>query len=156
MKKFESFILHGCGFTVLIALILYIFLAINGVLDQGIPITKFLVVFGYGLVISGARELYASLPYGKAARVTIHYIMLLAGFLVLYLTSGAFATITGAKIFIAIILFSIFYTAVMLSVGGVHKLIEKSKPHAPAAKKSGSKQPQKKSAYKPRFGGDTK
>ena len=157
MKKFEDFILHGCGFAVLLALILYIFLAIGGVVDQGIPITKFLVVLGYGLVISGARELYASLPYGKAVRVAIHYSMLLAGFLILYFTSGAFPTITGARIFIAIVLFSIFYTAVMLSMAGIYKLMQKSKPtSSPTAKNGGGKQPREKAEYKPRFSGDSK
>lgn len=157
MKKFESFILRGCGFTILLALILYAFLAINGVLNQGIPILKFLLVFAYGLVISGAHELYASLPFGKAVRRMIHYLMILAGFLVLYFTSGAFPTVTPAKVFIAIILFSIFYTAIMLSISGIRRLIENTKPQAsPVSKKAPARGAQKKSGYTPRFGGDSK
>lgn len=157
MKKFESFILHGCGFTVLLALILYAFLAISGVIDQGIPVLKFLVVFGYGLVISGARELYASLPFGKAVRLMIHYLMILAGFLVLYFTSGAFSAITPAKVFIAIILFSILYTAIMLGKSGIGRFVKKAEPQAsPTSKKAPVKGTQKKGGYTPRFGGDQK
>lgn len=158
MEKTKKFILHACGYTVLMALILYTILAIIGVKDQGMPIAKFLIVLGYGLLAEGAAVLYDSLPLKKPIRLLIHYAIMLTGFIVMYLTSGAAEKgVTGAKIFIATIIFTVLY-AITVAILQAFKQIAGNSTSASAAKAHGStkKASGGSKEYKPRFGGDSK
>ena len=144
MKKGAEFVLRGCGYTVMIAFILYTVLAISGVTDQGIPIAKFLVVFAYGLLASGAQEAYHGLKAKLPLRVAIHYLMLLAGFIVLYVASGVNASVNASKIFIAITIFTLLY-ALAGAIGiGIKRLLNKTAPTA-------SKKPDPKKKQAPEY-----
>ena len=157
MKKIEGFILRSCGYTVLLALIVYAFLGIIGIGGEGITIVKFLVILGYGFLISCAGALYASLPIHKAYRAILHYLLLLGGFIVLYLTSGAAKSVTASRVFIAIVLFTILYAASLGLIKLVKHMVKKADSKVDLRTNSKAKNtPAKKSAYKPRFGGSSK
>lgn len=152
MKKFLDFILRGCGYTVMIAFILYTVLAISGVTDQGIPVSKFVAVFAYGLLAAGAQSAYHTLKVNLAIRVAVHYTMLLAGFIALYLTSGVNASVNASKIFIAITIFTLLYALASAFCVGIKNLVSKSMP---ATSKKPVQEQKPKSEYKPRFGSDS-
>ena len=153
MKKIEKLILQSCGYTVLLALILYAVLAISGVTDQGIPISKFLVVFGYGLLISIAGALYSYMKAKTPLKLLTHYAILLAGFIVLYLCSGVVSNINPSKIFVAVIIFTVLY---VLAAGAIKCLgIAVGKADNKLGKRLENPMPEKK-PYTPKFGGNSK
>ena len=151
MKRVKEFILQSCGYTVLIAFLLYAVLAISGVTDQGIPILKFLAVFGYGLLTAAAGLAYRELPIKKLLRLLIHYSILLLGFVILYLASGAARENVGAKVFVAVVIFTILYAI----AAGVIAFIYRARADLPSEKKEKLRATEeKKPAYKSRVGGE--
>ena len=161
MKKIEAFILESCGFTVMLTLISYAIVAMTNLADKQLSILKFLAILGYGVAIAAARALYRYLPFHKAACIMMHYSILLVGFLILYLSASKARGVSPAKVFIAIILFSILYTLFMLAASGVHRLLQRlEKPEDKNTSTTSKKQPAKsaptKSAYNPRFGSNSK
>ncbi len=141
MKKIESFILKSCGYTVLLLLVLYIFLAAMGVTEQGVPIGRFLLMLGYGCLISGAELVYKALEVRKALKILIHYSMLLAGFMVVYLTIRGITGNIAASILIAVTIFTLLYALILGAVIGLKHLVSKadteleSRPDSPKKKK---------------------
>lgn len=141
MKKIEGFILKSCGYTVLLLIILYIFLTAMSLTDSGVPVGRFLLMLGYGCLISAAELVYKALEIRKALKVLIHYSMLLAGFMVVYLTIRGVTGNIAASILVAIAIFTLLYALILGAVIGIKRLVGKAdselerRPDRPKKKK---------------------
>ena len=150
MKKIKDFLLKTCGYAILILSVFYIFSAFLGASAYGILWDRFLVIIGYSLLISAADLLYSVLPIHKALCVLIHYALLLAGFIPIFIFLGAYASspITPQRVFIAVAFFSILYFLAALAVWGVKALAAKVGKGSLAKEE---KTPKKKKKTKPEY-----
>lgn len=151
MKRIESFLLKSCAYTVIVTLLLYIALLSLGVTDQGIPVLKFLLLFGYGVLIAAAEVLYNGLKIRKLFRIFIHYGLLLIGFIAVYSLSGITASITPMRVFVIIVLFTLLYCLVLGAVKLIAHLVKKA-DHAIESMPKTTEEP--KPEYRSRFGGE--
>ena len=148
MNRLGNFILRSCGYTVLLMLVLYVFLAAIGGVDQGIPFIRFLVLLRYGAFIVSAGEVYKTTSLKKPLRILIHYFILLIGFVPVYVFSGASHSVNASKIFIALMIFSILYAFIGVVVCGIRSVAFK---RTEGPKTTEDKPIEPKPQYTPRF-----
>lgn len=101
----------ACVYFTLLALALMLIRAIAAGLDGGIiEISRFLLLFPCGLLLSAAGTVYRHTQLQGWARLLLHYLLtMLAFFLCLWLPAGGH---TAAKNLIAIMLFTVGYALV--------------------------------------------
>ena len=157
MKKIESFILRGCGYTALILTLIYVMTAILKI-DGGIRIGRFFLVLAFGFVISATELLCKVLKFKRFLKIIILYAVLLLAFcLIFMLIDPILPTDTPAKVFVDIAVFTVFFAVVYsiafligLMIKAVDGKIEKSKSAQTDNKTKLAKN--EKSEYTPRFG----
>ena len=126
MKRIEEYILKSCGYTVLLLLLLYAILAAIGVADSAIPFDRFAVLTGYGFLITGTEVLYKSLTMRTAVKVLIHYSILLAGFMLVYLVIRGLSGNVASVIFVAVAIFTLLYALLLGAVIAIKRLLGKA------------------------------
>lgn len=150
MNGFKDFLLKASAYTVIILSIFYVVGAFSGITEHGIPWHKYLLILGYGLLISAAELLVKLFPKRKMLGMLINYFALLIGFLVVFVFSSETGSV-ATKIFIAIALFTVVYAVVRVALMLVRKAIEKANPGKKALKRL--KEEKDKPKYTPLYGG---
>ena len=149
MKKFESFLLKSCAYTVLLMLIMYITVSLLGESNNSISAFKFFLLLGYGALITADELIYNTLKIKTALKVLIHYAILLAGFVTVYALMGIAGTVTPMRVFVIIVLFTVFYAMGLGIVKLISTFVKKTdsaiEKHEPKEKEPATK-------YNPRFG----
>ncbi|MBR7117329.1 MAG: hypothetical protein IKC87_06450 [Clostridia bacterium] len=148
MEKFKQLVLTGSAYTVLFALILYIFFSFSGLGENGMGIDKFLLVLGYGMLVAGANLLCSLMKMREIFKNLIHFAILLAGFIVLYILTMGASQVNAGKIFIASFIFLAVYVAVRFAAYGIRRLTGKNSPATPKKQDSKPEKP----VYTSRFG----
>jgi hypothetical protein len=150
MKSIKSFIFEGCAYTVILCFFLYFFLAITGVGASGVPFLKFLLVFAYGFLIPLAGIIRNAFKANPIPSFILHYAILLAGFIAVYMLNASSSAALAGNVFVAIFIFSFIYAAYY----GIKTVIrhirgKQTKPRKKAKKENKPKE----DTYTPRFGG---
>lgn len=122
MKKIEETILKACGFSVLILLLFFAFTASTNYPSAVINFSTFAVIVGFGFLISLASLVLQIKTLNVIVRFLIHYTTLLIAFCAIFLSIGNIGTGSSSKVFVAIVLFTIFY-AVLLGISYLFKRI---------------------------------
>lgn len=155
MKRLERTLLAGCGYTVLILTLFYAFAAVSKFTSAAITFPTYLLIAGFGFIISFAELMYNSLQLKNWIRGLIHYGVLLTAFIAIFIISGNIKSGRASAIFAAIILFTMLYFAFW----GVTSLIKKTVNYADD--RLGSRAPKikaekPKNEYKPLYSSDEK
>ncbi len=112
MKKIEETVLKACGFSVLILLLFFVFAVSTNFSTAVIDFSTFALIVGFGFLISLASLVLQAKKLNILIRLLIHYTTLLIAFCSIFLTIGNIGTGSSSKIFVAIILFTVFYGAI--------------------------------------------
>lgn len=122
MKKIEETILKACGFSVLILLLFFAFATSTNYPTAVINFSTFAVIVGFGFVISLASLVLQIQKVNLVIRFLIHYATLLIAFCAIFLSIGNIGTGSSSKVFVAIVLFTIFYF-ILLGISYLFKRI---------------------------------
>ena len=109
MKKLETLLLRAAGYTVLILLLFYLFGALSEFANPYINFRTFLVILSFGAIISLAGMILRIQKIHIALRVTIHYVALLIAFFAVFIVNGNISAQGAGQVFVAVVLFSVFY-----------------------------------------------
>ena len=145
MKRVERYLLESCALTVLMMSLIYILAIISSPdIVPAVQIGRFFTILIFSFLTVGANRLFSIQRLGKPLAFAIHYVVLLLAFTFIFID---LSTLTGPKIFISIMIFTVFYALIFAIVIGTKKLctrLDKSIKIAP--EKSAEKE-----AYKPRY-----
>ena len=152
MKRIEGFLKSSCAYAVLILAFFYAFAAINDFGESGIGFGRFALICLFGAVIAAAEYIFL-LRINRVITVVLHYCVLLFAFSMIFLVSGVIGN-AGSKIFVALVIFTLFYAVLFTAVYFAKKWFSKldvalDKKHPAEIKQA--KTP--KSDYQPRFKG---
>ena len=109
MKKIESILLRGCGFTILILTLFYAFASFGKLTNQAIGFDIFALIFIFGQIISLTTEILLLPRPIFAIRLLIHYASLMVAFCAIFIATGNIKADTPANIFSAVIVFTFLY-----------------------------------------------
>lgn len=123
MRRIHKIFLTGCGYTVLILTLFYLFAALSKFTSQSIATGQFLLILFSGLAISMVEFLYESIKLKKIFRSAIHYFVLLIVFCLVFVISGKISAQSPAAIFIAIVIYTLLYFFILTIVHFVRKAI---------------------------------
>ena len=122
MKKIEKFMLTSTAFTVGVMLVFFLLSKAFSV-DAVLGFVNFLICILIGFAISGANLIFKIPNLQIWFKVPIHYAALMAFYLpFLYISIPDFMA-RPAAIFIAIMIYTIFYAIFTAAVYGIKKLI---------------------------------
>ena len=111
---FKTILTGACVYYAVASLILLLMkLILDGDLDGIISVGNFLLLFPFGLAVSGAQFIYRLSPLPRWARMLLHYFISLAAFL-LFLWLPSRARVSPSSTPIALFLLSLLYWAVYL------------------------------------------
>ena len=147
MKNIEKLLFHASAYTVAISVLFFLFAMITGLDDASVSFGRYLLIFGFGLLISASEFIFTLKKLHTALRYIIHYSVLCIGFFVIFLSvknSSGNSDFSAATVFAAVIIFSFVYALILLSVKLIKHLSGKSK-------KSKKDTSAKESNYTPRF-----
>ncbi len=113
MRVFKKFVLNACLYSVLILTLFYIFAAISEMSDSVIGIGKYFTIIGFGAVISASILIFET-KLKTVLKYIINYGVLLCAFCVIFLSSASGSGNAAARTFAAVVLFTIFYSLVLL------------------------------------------
>ena len=137
MKHIYKFILEGCGLSVLITSIFFVFEGIaSPEITPALPISRYFLILLFGFIVVGANLLFSIEKLHRLAALAIHYIAIFVAFLVVFV---GFTNMTAKKFFI--------YAIVSAAVIGVKNLTSKADDRI-SAKIPAAKKPNE---YKPRY-----
>ncbi len=94
--------------------VFYLFSLVIQMKQPAILAGYFFLIFGFCLVLSLAQELFYLPKLPVAARCALHYIALVISFIFLYIFSGNYLQRGGSGLFVATVLFSACYAAVLV------------------------------------------
>ncbi len=125
MSQFKQFLMKASLYTVVILSVFYIFGAISGITEHGISWHKYLLILGYGLLISLSEMISGMMTGRKALGGIINYTVLLSGFLIIFVFSTKTTGSALTKAFVAIVLFSAVYALLKLVIYLIKKAVSK-------------------------------
>lgn len=149
MRKIEKLFLTGCGYSLLILTLFYIFAAITKFINPAITPGQFALIVLFGFIISLAELLYSILKLKKVLKCFIHYAVLFVAFLVIFIISGNIASAKASGIFVAIIVYTFMYFSIYLIVNLIRKTINAADDKLDAKLPKENKT--KKAEYKPLY-----
>lgn len=159
MRRINKIFLTGCGYTVLILTLFYLFAAISQFVSTAIAPGQFALILCFGLLISFAEFMYEELKLKRIYKCIIHYTVLLLAFCVIFIGSGNISAQRPAAVFVAIMLYTILYFVVWAIVHFARKAIDRAddKLDKRTKIKNAEKKDKIKKEYKPLYGdGDKK
>ena len=125
MKQIERFLLHSTAYTVVIAIIFYLFSLIGGYENAEMTFSRFVLILVYGFLISGSEILLSIKRLKPIFRYAIHFLTLFTGFFVIFLSiksESGNMQFTAATVFAALIIFALLYSLIMISVFLIKKI----------------------------------
>ena len=148
MKKLEGILLKGCGFSILILLMFYLFAVSTNYRTTAIDFPTFSIILGFGFLISLATLILGIKSISAFVRILIHYATLLVSFFVIFALSGNIDLSSSAKVFAAISLFTAVYAIISLMAYALKRIVNLMDKSINRKNKAYSKAEEKKSTYK--------
>ena len=115
MKHIENFLKGACAYTVIILSLFYFMANAIGIKELSVSFGRYGLILLFGFIISAAGFLFKLDKIHRAFSLLAHYSVLLLAFCIIFITSGILAG-GSSKIFVAIVIFTVFYTVISLSV----------------------------------------
>ena len=116
MRRLHKLFLVGCGYTVLILTLFYIYAAVSKFVLPAIAPGQYILILVSGLTISLAEFMYEQLRLKKVLKCIIHYCVLLVAFCLIFIISGKISVQRPAAIFIAVVIYTLMYFIVLAIV----------------------------------------
>ena len=123
MKRFEKLMLSTTAFTVLILFFFYLFAVIGGFTEPLISFPTFLLILGFGFIISVSSLILKVERIKKSLRVLVHYASLMLAFTVVFIISGNLSSGGTPVIFSAIVVFTFLYAVIFTASYFVKKAV---------------------------------
>lgn len=149
MKKLEKALLTGCGYTVIILALFYLFAALTKFVSPAITTGQFFLILLFGMIISAIGLLCSLLNVSSILRCIIHYLVLLVAFCFIFIVSGNISSGKASAIFVAIVIYTVLYFVLWFTVTLIKKTV--SLADAKLESKKGKKAAPKKEPYKPLY-----
>lgn len=116
VKEFvRKILVSSCVICTLISVFFYFVAAIvNGdetLIDPAINLRQFLLILLFSLLVALANRLLSFRKLHIVLRILIHYVTLLAAFLVVFVAAGKLKISGAASLFLAIMIFTVLYVA---------------------------------------------
>lgn len=124
MKRIQGLLLSAAGYTVLILTAFYIFASVSGFTESKIGFPMFMLILLFGVLISAAGMLFKIESLKKSVSLIIHYTSLMVMFCVIFIGSGNISSKGAAGIFVAVIIFTVFYALIFAITYFTRKGIE--------------------------------
>lgn len=152
MKKIEKALFHGTAYSLLILALYYFFAAVTGN-ESTVQVNKFLLICLFGFITSTAEFIFSFRRFGNITKKFIHFAILLIAFCVIFISGGFIKNNGPATIFAVIIVFSLFYFAILLISVLLKRFLNKADKALDKAvsERNETKQSKEKQAYQPRF-----
>ena len=145
MKHIYKFILEGCGLSVLITSIFFVFEGIaSPEITPALPISRYFLILLFGFIVVGANLLFNIKNLNRLAALAIHYLAIFVAFLTVFVGLDG---MTAKKFFIYAVIFTILYAIIFAVVISVKKLTSKADDRISARTPASKKQAE----YKPRY-----
>ena len=154
MKKIETILLRGCGFTILILTLFYLFAVATSFVDPEIGFPTFLLILTFGFIISLSTLIFEIKAMKLPFKILIHYATLLVAFSAVFVYSGNLATGGDAAIFTAVAIFTFLYAlifAISYFAARVVRVADKTLDSGNKAQKSKDAKKESSSTYQPRY-----
>ena len=126
MKRLNNTILKGCAYSVLILSLFYMFAALFETTSSEIAPGRFALICTFGMIISAAELMYEELKINKVFKCILHYFVLMIAFTSIFIVSGSIVARGTSRVFVAIVLYTVFYFIVWTIVHFLRKLIDKA------------------------------
>ena len=152
MKRLENLLLSGCGYTVLILSLFYLFALFDSYTGAYINFPTFLLIFFFGFLVAAAGMILKIDRIKLPVRLLIHYITLLVTFCIVFIFTGKLSAGGASVVFSSIVIFTFLYIFLALIVYLVLKFIRKADSKFDTMAKS--KNESKKKAYSPLYKSD--
>ena len=152
MKKIESILLRGCGFTILILTLFYLFGVATSFVDPAIAFPTFLLILMFGFIISLSNMIFEVKALKLPFKILIHYAVLLVAFCAVFVYSGNLSAGGDAAIFTAVAIFTFLYALVFaISYFAARIVRAADKTLDSGNKPQKNKDAEKPSTYQPRY-----
>lgn len=151
MKKIENLLLRAAGYTVLILLIFYIFGLLSDFSAPYIDFPTFLLILGFGVIISAVGLIFTVQKLHFSLRVLIHYAVLLTAFSLIFISTGNISKSGSGAVFVAVAIFTVFYAAIFGICCAIIYAIRKADAKIDKKIKAELKKEAKKEKYKPLY-----
>ena len=113
-KLIRQILTSTCVFCTVISVLFYIFTAVASEIESSaVPFRQFLLILLFSFLIAIANRLFRVRKIRFLFRLLIHYATLLAAFLLIFVAFGKLKISGPSSVFIAIILFTILYLAII-------------------------------------------
>lgn len=148
MKKLENILLKASGFTILILMLFYMFALSGNLTPATIAFPTFLLIFFFGVIISVATMILGLKQIKLPIRLLIHYTALLVAFCSIFIASGNIQADSAAKIFSAVVIFTVLYALFFAIVYFIKRTVNLIDKKIDEKQNKGAKSAAKKSGYK--------
>ena len=148
MKKLENILLKASGFTILILMLFYMFALSGNLTPATIAFPTFLLIFFFGVIISVATMILGLKQLKLPIRLLIHYTTLLVAFCSIFIASGNIQADSAAKIFSAVVIFTVLYALFFATVYLIKRTVNLIDKKIDEKQNKGAKSAAKKSGYK--------
>lgn len=148
MKKVYDIVKRGSFYTILFTLFIYTIGALTQTPNASLPWHKFLLVLAFGLIISIGQFVDEILKFNSLIKILINYALVLSGFLLLYLNLTE--SITSAKVFAGVGVFTVFYAVVRV----IKYLFDRFVLKKPITQPESVKKSKPKPEYRPLYSDD--
>lgn len=150
MRLIKKLTAEACIFTSLICAFFFLFALVTGYSDPYISAGKFFLIFLFGVIIAFANLIWLLESWNAALKMLIHYVALLATFVVIFVTGGNIIGKGAAAVFSAVIIFTLFYAIGFAVVMLIKRSLRKIESAKPTVSKNRNKK-ETKTEYTPRF-----
>ena len=148
MRRINKIFLTGCGYSILILSLFYVFAAVSEFISPAIAPKQFALILTFGLLIALAEFMYEQLKMKKVYKCLIHYSVLMMEFCFIFILSGNISKKGSSAVFIAIILYTVLYFLIWTIVHFVRKAINKMDDKLEARTKKAEEAKAAKKPYK--------
>ena len=141
MKTLNRIIAQGCIISTVITLCFSVFLKASKVLTHpALALSQYFLILSFSFAIALANLLLSLKALPKIARISIHYVVLLVAFFVIFILSSKIQKPTQSQIFIFFFLFTVLYAVYFGTAVLAKKLLpkltkSKNQPEGSATKK---------------------
>ena len=122
MKKIKDLLLLACAYTVLIAMLFFLFVSVDTVVEFKMTLSSFSIIFGMSCLIAAAKLIFELESFPYYVRLIIHFVALLGLMLVLLWFTGYLVKKKATDYFIIIAAYTFIYAAVSLISLGIRTL----------------------------------
>ena len=113
MKIFKKLLMNTCLYTVIMLTLFYLFAAVSKLPDAILGVSKYFTILAFGALISVSVLIFDT-KLKKAYKYLINYAVLLSAFSVIFLSTSSGVGNFTARVFAAVMIFTLIYVLVFI------------------------------------------